>query len=103
MKTLNLSALALAAVASLGLLALSGGAAQAGPGWKGKIDPTFSRGPIWGGHRPHGHRPHWGHRHGGGYGGAYIVGSYDDDCYFVKKRIFVPGYGVIIKRRQVCG
>ena len=25
-----------------------------------------------------------------------------DDCYYVRSRTFVPGYGVVVKRRLVC-
>jgi hypothetical protein len=83
------------------------GSAEAKPGFPGgfKPWPTFN-GPKykpWPTYNPH---PHW---HGGvgigliGVGiGSGLASAASDDCYTVRSRVFVPGVGIVIKRRLVC-
>jgi hypothetical protein len=71
------------------------GSAEAKPGFGGGFKP-------WPTFNPH---PHW---HGGGIGLGLGVGlggpTYvaNDDCFYVRKRVFIPGYGVVVKRKLVC-
>ena len=51
-----------------------------------------------------------GHGHGGGHWGGVSLGlvaapayaAADDDCFYVRKRVYVPGVGTVLKRRLVC-
>ena len=52
-----------------------------------------------------GHNNHW---NGGGYGGGLSVSfatssvADEGDCYFVRRRVFIDGVGVVMKRQMVC-
>ena len=52
----------------------------------------------------HGHHNHW----NGGYGGglsinfATPVAADEGDCYFVRRRVFIPQVGMVMKRQMVC-
>lgn len=98
---------------SLGAAVLAAAPVQAG-GFK-PIDPGIGNGKPGHGHgHGHGlgHGPGPGRRgHGwgwGGYGGYGVVvtgpESYGEEeaCYTIRRRVFVPGYGRIWKRVQVC-
>lgn len=85
MKILGLTA---AAAAILATATLAAPAAQAGPFF-------------------HHHHGHWGGHHGY-YGGMALVGAglglaASDECYTVRRRVFVPGVGLVSRRTLVCG
>jgi hypothetical protein len=86
MKILGLSA---AAAAIFATAALAAPAAQAGPFF-----------------HPHGHFGGFGH-HGYWGGGLTVVGVNSgiaaDDCYYVRRRVLVPGIGIVKRRELVCG
>jgi hypothetical protein len=51
---------------------------------------------------PHNHGGGWGH---GGFGvrvGFVSAAASDEDCYYVRRRVFVQNYGIVIKRTLVC-
>jgi len=87
MKILGLSA---AAAAIFATAALAAPAAQAGPFFHGN----------------HGHFGGFGH-HGYWGGGLTVIGVNDgiaaDDCYYARRRVLVPGIGLVSRRTLVCG
>jgi hypothetical protein len=56
---------------------------------------------------PGGHHNHW-DGGGYGYGGGLSINfaqpqAMDEgDCYYVRRRVFIPGVGVVAKRQMVC-
>ena len=54
-----------------------------------------------------GHNNHW---NGGGYGGGLSISfaapaaavADEGDCYFVRRKVFIDGVGVVMKRQMVC-
>lgn len=54
---------------------------------------------------PHNHGGGWGY---GGFGirvglvSAPVATAGDEDCYYVRRRVFVPNYGLVMKRTLVC-
>ena len=49
----------------------------------------------------------WGGGFGGGFGGGISIGLVnnsvgDDDCYYVRRAVLVPGIGVVNRRQLVC-
>ncbi len=93
-------AIAAAVVASVSLTSF---AASAGP-----LLQNICKNPI--GCNPNtwtpGHNNHW--NGGGGYGGglsisfAAPVAADEGDCYFVRRRVYIDGVGVVMKRQMVC-
>ena len=54
------------------------------------------------GHGFHGHHGHWG---AVGLGGGLISAAAiadDDDCFYVRRKVFVPGVGIVKRRALVC-
>jgi|KBSMisStaDraftv2_1062788.scaffolds.fasta_scaffold1927011_1 hypothetical protein len=89
------------AAAIVGAVSLASFAASAMPLKKPCIGCTPN---TWtpGGHNNH----HW--NGGGYYGGGLSVGfatsavADEGDCYFVRRRVFIDGVGVVMKRQMVC-
>lgn len=71
-----------------------------GPIWNPAKNPCVGNGWC----NPH-NGGGWGH---GGLGiqvglvGASTALASDEDCYYVRRRVFVPNYGVVMKRTLVC-
>jgi len=98
------------AAAVIGSVSLASFAASAGPFNKpmGPVLQKQCNHPI--GCNPNtwtpGHNNHW--NGGGGYGGglsinfATPVAADEGDCYFVRRRVFIDGVGVVMKRQMVC-
>jgi hypothetical protein len=94
------------AAAVIGSVSLASFAASAGPFNKpilGKIcqNPIGCNPNTW---TPGGHHNHW----NGGYGGglsinfATPVAADEGDCYYVRRKVFIDGVGVVMKRQMVC-
>ena len=86
MKKLGLFAAAAAIVATA---AMAAPAAQAGPFF----------------HNHHHHHGYWG---GPVIGGLTVVGpglglAAASDCYTVRRKVLVPGVGIVVRRSVVCG
>jgi len=87
------------AAAVVGAVSLMSFAASAGPLTLKK--PCIGCNPnTW----TPGHHNHW----NGGYGGglsinfATPVAADEGDCYFVRRRVYIDGVGVVAKRQMVC-
>jgi hypothetical protein len=52
----------------------------------------------------HGHHNHWHGGYGGGLSVSFAAPAVADegDCYFVRRRVFIDGVGVVSKRQMVC-
>jgi hypothetical protein len=89
------------AAAVIGVVSLTSFAASAMPLKKPCIGCTPN---TW----TPGHNNHWNGGGGYGYGGglsinfAAPVAADEGDCYFVRRRVFIDGVGVVAKRQLVC-
>jgi hypothetical protein len=101
----NKASFALAA-AVVGVVSLASFGASAGPIILQKqcTNPIGCNPNTW---TPTGHHNHW---NGGGYGfGGGLSINFaqpqvmdEGDCYYVRRRVFIPGVGVVAKRQMVC-
>lgn len=98
----NKASFALAA-AVIGAVSLAGFAASAGPlTLKKPCGNLVGCNPnTW----TPGHNNHW---NGGGYGYGLSIGfpapavADEGDCYYVRRRVYIDGVGVVMKRQMVC-
>jgi len=101
MSILSNKASLVIAAAVIGVVSLASFAASAMPLKKPCIGCTPN---TW---TPGGHHNHWNGGGGYGYGGLSInfatpVAADEGDCYFVRRRVFIDGVGVVMKRQMVC-
>ena len=102
----NKASFALAA-AIVGAVSLASFAASAGPVLVKPFKPGCQGSLV--GCNPNtwtpGHHNHW---NGGGYDGGLSISfaapaAVDEgDCYFVRRRVFIPQVGMVMKRQMVC-
>ena len=84
------------AAAVIGVVSLSG-AASAGPGKPciGCNSNSWTPGN-------HGHHNHWHGGYGGGLSINFAAPADEGDCYFVRRRVYIDGVGVVAQRQMVC-
>jgi hypothetical protein len=97
------------AAAVVGAVSLTSFAASAGPFNKpmGPVLQKQCNHPIgcnpntW---TPGGHNNHWNGGYGGGLSVSFAAPAVADegDCYYVRRRVFIDGVGVVMKRQMVC-
>ena len=97
MSILSIKSAFVLAAAVIGVVSLTG-AASAIPLKK----PCIGCNPnTW---TPGGHHHHW----NGGYGGGLSINfaapavADEGDCYFVRRRVYIDGVGVVARREMVC-
>jgi len=102
MSILSIKASFVIAAALVGAVSLTSFAASAGPLTLKK--PCIGCNPNTWTPSHQGHHNHW----NGGYGGGLSINfaqpaAMDEgDCYFVRRRVYIDGVGVVAKRQMVC-
>lgn len=91
------------AAAVVGAVSLASFAASAGPFKPGCQGSLVGCNPnTW----TPGHHNHW--NGGGGYGGGLSISfaapavADESDCYYVRRKVYIPEVGVVMKRQMVC-
>ena len=94
------------AAAVIGSVSLASFAASAGPVLVKPFKPGCQGSLV--GCNPNtwtpGHHNHWNGGYGGGLSVSFAAPAVADegDCYFVRRRVFIDGVGVVMKRQMVC-